>query len=166
GGIVPAGRALHGRTCGGTGSRDPRGGRPGSARDRNRNRAKAGGETKRRVADEQAAHQTGFHWPAERGCSENRTPGVLRAAALSRSEGSVFGVPREASAEFHESGGRRGRIDPCRTNEVDARCPHTKTGREQRRRAARCGGSRPPPCPPGCARSKPSGSHPNMCPPA
>ena len=36
--------------------------------------------------------------PAERGC-ENRKRGVQRARALGRSQGSVRGVPREASAQ-------------------------------------------------------------------
>jgi enoyl-CoA hydratase/carnithine racemase len=77
GGIVPAGRAFYCHAGGGAGLGDPRGARPGSARDRHRNRAEAGGKTERRVAGEQAADKTGFNWPDQRGCSENRTAGVL-----------------------------------------------------------------------------------------
>src|SRR5262249_38584455 len=76
GGIVLAGRAVFCDAGGGAGLRDS-GPRPRRACDRYSNTAEAGGKTEPRVAGEQAAPQAGINWPTQRGCIENRTPGVL-----------------------------------------------------------------------------------------
>ena len=112
-GIDLVGRAFRRSEGRGTRPRDPRGAGPGSDGDRHRNSAEAGGKAECRAASLQAAHKAGFDWPASRGC-ESRKPGIRRAAALGRRQGSVLGFPGEASAQFREdSDARRGRIGPC-----------------------------------------------------
>src|SRR5262249_31598961 len=103
------------------------------------NSAEAGGKAECGAASLQAADQAGFHWSAQRG-RESRKRGVRRTSTLGRRQGSVLGVPREASAQFREDGGtRRSRIGPCRCHKGRCQCPHTKTGQKQRRIPACCG---------------------------
>ena len=75
---------------------------------------KLGRQTRRRVAGEQAAAQAGVDRPAQSG-REGRKPGVQRAAAFRGGQGSLHGVPREASAQFHAHGAADcGRGAACR----------------------------------------------------